>query len=261
MPSEIRNNMHQKLKEIKAKLSIGKPTIGTWLQIPNAASAELMSSSDSFDWVCVDMEHTPISFETCEDMIRSIEFAGSLPIVRITSNKEDDIKRVMDSGAKGIVVPMVKDQESLSRAYKAMHYPPLGTRGVGLARAHNWGLNFDNYVDIFEKDCLLIPQIEHIDAVKNIDEIFNSDMADAYIVGPYDLSASLGTPGYFEGKEFSEALEKIKKAAQKYNIPHGFHLVDPDIKKLNGLIEEGYVFIAYSTDMIILREAGKLNVE
>ncbi len=251
----------RKLNEIKDKLLKGQPTIGTWLQIPNTASAELLSSSESFDWVCIDMEHAPTSLETCEDMIRSIEFTGSVPIVRITSNTEDNIKRVMDSGAKGIVVPMVKDQESVSKAYSAMHYPPLGTRGVGLARAQNWGLNFEEYLNNIEKDCLLIAQIEHKDAVKNIDEIFNSNMVDAYIIGPYDLSSSLGSPGDFNSKEFLDSLDKIKRSAIKHNIPHGFHSVEPDIKKLKELIKEGYVFIAYSTDMIILREAGKLNVE
>ncbi len=253
--------MHQKLVEIKKKIADGKPSIGTWLQIPNSASAEVLASSNDFDWICIDMEHSPISFETCEEMIRSIEFSNSLPVVRLSSNSEENIKRVMDSGAKGIIVPMVKSLECLSEAFNAMHYPPRGTRGLGLARAQRWGLDLDTYIHDIEKNCLLIPQIEHIDAVKNIDEIFGSDIADAYIIGPYDLSASLGEPGNFTSHAFLSALEIVKESASKHKVPHGFHSVDPDPKKLQERIKEGYVFIAYSTDMIILREAGKLNVE
>ena len=253
--------MHKKLIEIKDKLAKGTPTIGTWLQIPNSASAEILASSNDFDWVCIDMEHAPTSFESCENMIRSIEFAGSLPLVRLTSNSEASIKRVMDSGAKGIIVPMVKSKECILSAFNSMHYPPLGTRGVGLARAQNWGLSFEDYIDNTEKNCLLVPQIEHIDAVNNIDEIFSSNMADAYIIGPYDLSASLGEPGNFDSKEFLSALDTVRDSAQKHNIPHGFHSVEPDKDKLKERIKEGYDFIAYSTDMIILREAGKLNVD
>ena len=253
--------MHGKLEQIKRKLEKRVLTLGTWVQIPNPASAEILSSSESFDWVCVDMEHSSISLETCEDLIRAIEVAGSLPIVRISSNNEDNIKRAMDSGAKGIIIPMVNHLDSLKSAHDAVHYPPRGKRGVGLARAQNWGSNFEKYINEIEKNCLVIPQIEHIESVRNIDEIFGSKLADAYIIGPYDLSASLGKPGNFNDEEFKSALHKVKKSADKFGIPHGFHLVDPDQNKLKKLIKDNYSFIAYSTDMILLREGGKVNVD
>jgi 2-dehydro-3-deoxyglucarate aldolase len=167
----------------------------------------------------------------------------------------------MDSGALGIIVPMVSDYHSVLAATNSMHYPPRGNRGVGLARAQSWGRKFIEYKDEIEEQTLLIAQIEHIDAVKNIDNIFGSGLIDAYIIGPYDLSASLGSPGNFEKTEFISALEKIKESAKKYKIPSGFHLVEPDKNRLKELIKEGYSFIAYSVDTVILREAGNIDVK
>jgi 2-dehydro-3-deoxyglucarate aldolase len=132
---------------------------------------------------------------------------------------------------------------------------------VGLARAQGWGRQFIEYKDETADQFLLIAQIEHIDAVNNIDDIFGSGFIDAYIIGPYDLSASLGSPGNFDKSEFISALEKIKESAKKHNIPSGFHLVEPDTGKLKELIQEGYSFIAYSVDTVILREAGNIDVD
>jgi len=251
----------EKLKEIKNKLNKNLLTLGTWLQIPSETCAEILSSSEAFDWVCIDLEHSPISIETCESLIRAIEGSGSIPIVRLTSNNSDLIKRVMDSGALGIIVPMVCDYNSVLKAVNEMHFPPKGKRGVGLARAQGWGRRFTEYKDQIGDQYLLIAQIEHIDAVNNIDEIFGSGFIDAYIIGPYDLSASLGSPGNFDTTEFISAVKSIKEAAKKHNIPSGFHLVEPDTDKLKELIREGYSFIAYSVDTVILREAGNIDVD
>ena len=252
-------NYIDKLKTIKYKLANNKPTIGTWLQIPSAISAEILSYSKSFEWVCIDLEHSPISIETCENMIRSIDGSGSVPIVRLSSNDETLIKRVMDSGALGIIVPMVSSFDAIKKANEAMHYPPKGKRGVGLARAQKWGDSFEEYKNEVDNNTLLIGQIENKEAIENIDEIFGSGLMDAYIIGPYDLSASYGRPGDFSQKEFISALEKISLAAEKYNVPSGYHLAEPDENKLHELINDGYLFIAYSIDTVLLQESAKIN--
>ena len=249
----------QQLIKIKENLVKKIPSIGTWVQIGNPNSTEILSSSNSFDWVCIDLEHSAISIETCESLIRVIERAGSVPLVRLTSNDSNLIKRVMDSGALGIIVPMICSYESIRDASNAMHFPPKGTRGVGLARAQNWGNSFDFYKNEVDPNTLLVAQIEHIEAVENIDEIFGSGLVDAYIIGPYDLSASLGHPGDFGKKTFTTALDQVKKYACKYNIPPGYHLIEPDQDKLKELINDGYLFIAYSIDTVMLLEAVKLN--
>jgi 2-dehydro-3-deoxyglucarate aldolase len=247
------------LKNIRKKLDSGIPTLGSWLQIPSPVSAEIIASSPSFDWITIDLEHSSISIETCEIMIRSIEQAGSVPFVRLSSNDETLVKRVMDSGALGVIFPNVATKKDIVDAYSAMHFPPEGKRGVGLARAQSWGRSFERYKDEIDPNTLLIAQIENKEAAKNIDEIFSTGFVDAYIIGPYDLSASFGKPGDFEQDEFKKALEKIKESAVKHSIPSGYHLVEPDHSELKGLIKAGHSFIAYSTDAIILSRSSILN--
>lgn len=249
----------RKLEQIKEKISNGLPSLGSWCQIPSPISAEIIASSDTFEWVTIDLEHSPISIETCENMIRAIDQSGSVPIVRLSSNNETQIKRVLDSGALGIIVPNTSNLKDVHDAYNAMHYPPIGKRGVGLARAQAWGRNFEKYKDNIDKETLLIAQIENKDAAENIDEIFGSGYLDAYIVGPYDLSASFGYPGDFEKSEFRSALRTIEESAKKHDIPSGYHLVEPDPNELEQLINRGYLFIAYSMDTVMLSRASVLN--
>ena len=247
------------LKNIRKKLASGSPTIGSWLQLPSAVSAEIIASSPSFDWVTIDLEHSSISIETCELMIRSIEQAGSAPFVRLSCIDETQVKRVMDSGALGVIFPNVSSKEDIVDAYNAMHFPPKGKRGVGLARAQSWGRSFETYKDDIDPNTLLIAQIENKEAAENIDEIFSTGYVDAYIIGPYDLSASFGKPGDFDQKVFKKALDKIKESAVKHSIPSGYHLVEPDQSELKNLIKEGHLFIAFSTDAIILSRSSILN--
>jgi 2-dehydro-3-deoxyglucarate aldolase len=248
------------VKKIKEKLKKSIPSIGTWVQIPNEISAEILSKAQNIDWVCIDLEHSSISYEKCESLIRAIDSGGSIPFVRLTSINPDQIKRVLDSGARGIIVPMVNTLEDVKKAFNAMHYPPEGTRGVGLARAQEWGNKFEKYIKN-EKDNLLVVQIENIEAIKNLDMIFSSNLVDSYIVGPYDLSASMGIHGDFTNPMFKKALKEISIKAKQYNVPKGFHLVNPEIKELKKLLKDNYTFIAYSIDTVILTEKIKFDVK
>ena len=146
------------------------------------------------------MEHTTISLEQAGELIRTIELSGVPSLVRLTSNDENQIKRVMDAGATGVVVPMVKNVEDAKSAVAAIHYPPLGNRGVGLARAQKYGEAFQEYLK-WQSDAndgpVVVVQIEHIDAVNNLKNILSVEGVDAFIIGPYDLSCSMGIPGEF----------------------------------------------------------------
>ena len=112
-----------------------------------------------------------------------------------------------------------------------------------------------------EKDNLLVVQIENIEAIKNLDMIFSSNLVDSYIVGPYDLSASMGIHGDFTNPMFKRALKEISIKAKQYNVPKGFHLVNPEIKELKKLLKDNYTFIAYSIDTVILTEKIKFDVK
>jgi len=222
--------------------------IGSWITLAHPAIAEIMAKS-GFDWLAVDLEHSVITIAEAEQLIRVIELSGVKPLVRLTSNNSDQIKRVMDAGSHGIIVPMVNSKSDLERAFNALKYPLSGSRGVGLARAQGYGSNFEQYLDWQEESSLLIAQIEHIDAVNNIEEIFAFEGLDAIIIGPYDLSGSMGIPGQFSDEKYLQAIEKINVASREMDIPKGIHIIEPNIDEANLRIKEGYQMIAYSLDI------------
>ena len=142
----------------------------------------------------------------------------------------------------GIIVPNITSLEEVEMSYQAMKYPPQGTRGVGLARAQKYGRGFSEYLDWQKEESVLIAQIENIKAIDNLEDIFSSGLIDAYMIGPYDLSASMGIPGNFDDKGFIEATEEIKRIAEEYSITSGLHMTPPnlmhptDLEKLNVVI-------------------------
>ena len=241
-------------KTLKQKIINRDITIGSWITIGSNTIAEILANA-GFDWLVVDLEHTTISIEQAGDLIRTIDLAGVSPLVRLTSNDENQIKRVMDSGAHGIVVPMVKNSDDAIRAVSSTRYPPLGVRGVGLARAQGYGDTFKEYLD-WQSDInfgpIVIVQIEHIDAVNNLKEILSVNGVDAFIIGPYDLSCSMGIPGEFENPIFLQAMNNILRIGESMNAISGLHVVEPDTKKLNSAITAGHRFIAYSVDIRML---------
>jgi 2-dehydro-3-deoxyglucarate aldolase len=188
-------------------------------------------------------------------LIRTIDLCGVAPLVRLSSNDPVQIKRVMDAGAEGVIVPMVKTRAEIAAAVDAVHYPPHGSRGVGLARAQGYGTRFEEYRAWVANDSVIIAQIEHIEAVRNLDAILSTPGVAGFIVGPYDLSGSLGIPGEFSHPEMLKALAEIRRvAAQHPEVSAGYHIVPPQPGLVAEKIDEGYRFIAYSTDMILLGE-------
>ena len=130
-------------------------------------------------------------------------------------------------------------------------WPPIGSRGVGFSRANLFGKNFDSYSEEAQSP-LLIAQIEHINAVNNLDEILQVDGLDAIIVGPYDLSASMGITGEFDSQLFIDIMDNIMCLCKEHNVPCGDHVVQPDRKLLDSRIDQGYRFIAYGTDGVFI---------
>ena len=169
----------------------GNATIGTWLQFPSADVAEVMGAS-GYDWVAVDMEHGAFTRAILPDVFRAIERGGSTPFARIAQAELRPIKDALDSGAQGLVFPMIESREQLDRAISLSLYPDAGgSRGVGYSRANMYGRDFDPYRVDVAKDILLVAQIEHIRAVEQLDAILSHPRLDAIMVGPY---ASLRQP-------------------------------------------------------------------
>ena len=237
---------------LKDRLSGKEVTIGSWITLGHPAIGEILAGC-GFDWLTIDMEHSAITLAECQDLVRVIELAGCCPLVRVGENDPNLIKRVMDEGAHGVIVPQVNSQEDARRAVASVRYPPEGERGVGLARAQGYGLHFDAYRQWNREESIVIVQIEHIQAVENLGDILSVPGVDGFIVGPYDLSASLGHPGVFSRPEFLQAMERIHRVAGDLpHIPAGFHVVQPDPMEVGKRIEQGYRFIGYSLDTLLL---------
>ena len=239
---------------LKQKINNKELTVGSWITLGSNGVAEILSNA-GFDWLVIDMEHTTISLQQAGDLIRTIDLAGIPPLVRLTSNDVNQIKRVMDAGAEGIIVPMVNTEEEAINAVAATRYPPIGIRGVGLARAQKYGVNFKDYLSWqsnINSGPVVIVQIEHVDAVKNLNKILNVKGVDAFIIGPYDLSCSMGIPGDFDNPKFIEIMNHIRKISDKLDKVSGLHVVEPNKEDLNNAIDLGYRFIAYSVDIRML---------
>lgn len=245
---------------LKQKLKNNELTIGSWIMMADSMSVEVMALA-GFDWLVIDIEHTPIDMETVKTLIITIQANDMKALVRVSKNEEVVIKKVLDMGADGIIVPMVSSKEDALQAVEYAKYPPVGKRGVGLYRASKYGTKFEEYKKWVDEELVIIAQIEHIDAVNNIDEILEVEGIDGTIIGPYDLSGSMGYPGEFERDDVKEAVEHVLERCKVHNIPSGFHVVDTDPKKLQVKIDQGCTFLAYGIDYFFMRDAAMAGMK
>ncbi len=245
---------------MKINLQQGNLSIGTWITLGHASIAEIFAKA-GFDWLVVDLEHSTISIEQAGELIRTIDLAGVAPLVRLTFNDINQIKRVMDAGAHGIVVPNINTPQEAKDAVLATRYAPLGRRGVGLGRAQKYGPGFKDYLD-WQKDApVVIVMIEHESALDHLEDIFAVPGVDGFIIGPYDLSCSMGMPGEFERPEFIAVMQRILNAGLKAGCAPGLHIVEPDMVYLRQAISEGYRFIAYGVDIRMLDVSARVGVQ
>ena len=243
--------MNENTGKLQTKLKNRQTTIGSWITIGSTVVAEIMAQS-GFDWLVVDMEHSAITLDIAQDIIRVIDLCGVPPLVRVGHNQPNLIKRVMDAGAHGVIVPMVNSKAEAEQAVGSVKYPPIGFRGVGLARAQQYGTDFEGYRKWNQEKSVVIVQVEHIKAVENLEEILDVPGVDGFIVGPYDLSGSLGVPGQFDHPDVIKALQRVKTVAEQKNALSGFHVISPDPEIVLEKKSEGYKFIALSLDMLYL---------
>ena len=173
------------MSNLKDNLGNNTLTIGSWLSIANPVVCEMMSNA-GFDWLVIDMEHTSITSSDMFQMIQIISLSNITPLVRVGSNDSLLIKKAMDCGANGVIVPMTNTKQDAINAVSSVYYPPLGKRGVGLFRAQGYGSEFSKYLDSYQSNTSVIVQIEHYLGVENIDDILSVPGVDGFIVGPYD---------------------------------------------------------------------------
>ena len=247
-------------RNLKQALQSGEVCVGSWMALANEGIAEILCDA-GYRWLAIDLEHSSTSLRETERLIRIIDAHGVTPLVRVSGLDATQIKRVMDAGAHGLIVPMVTREADVEAVVSAMHYPPRGHRGVGLGRAQGYGEAFDTYRSWLAESAVLIPQIEHVDALEHVDAIAAHPAVDALFVGPYDLTASMGCPGQFDSAQYHEALSVIRTAAERHKIPAGIHVVEPDPVALRSVIQDGYRFVAYSVDFRMVASEAKKGLD
>ncbi|MGE5576096.1 MAG: HpcH/HpaI aldolase family protein [Syntrophothermus sp.] len=238
---------------VKELLEAGKPAVGSWVSLPSAASAELMAGM-GFDWLVVDTEHGATDYETLEDMIRAMKGTDTVPMARVPWNDHVLIKRVLDRGAYGLVIPMVSNAEEARAAVSACKYPPEGIRGIAGTRTSRYGMDLMDYYNDWNKEVVVVCQIETQQAVDNIYDILSTPGVDAVFVGPNDLSAGLGVFRQFDHPRFQEAMERIIKAGKETGTAIGYHTGGAD--EALAKIAQGFQFVAVASDVRFMAGAA-----
>ena len=241
---------------LKSKLRNREITIGSWITIGHQAIIDILAESN-FDWLTIDMEHTSIDLNELQILIGFIQSHNIAALVRVSKNDEVIIKRALDAGADGIIVPMICTKENAVQAVSLAKYPPIGKRGVGLNRAQRYGFGFDEYKKWVNEQLVVIAQIEHIDGVDNIEEIIQTEGIDGVLIGPYDLSGSIGIPGEYNDPKVLLALQRVETVCLAQNKTMGYHVVNPDSTLVLEKQKAGYNFIAFSTDFLFLGNKAK----
>ncbi len=236
---------------LRQRLQSGERLLGTLISLGSPEVAEVLASL-GFDWFFLDNEHSPLEALELQGIIRA---AGSTPcVVRVSHSAEVPIKKALDIGAAGIIAPMVNSAEQAAQVVSWAKYPPAGTRGVGIGRAHGYGLKFQDYVSRANDEVAVIVQCEHIDAVNNIEAIVRVPGVDAVLIGPYDLSASMGRLGQVTHPEVVAAIDRVTAACRTVNVPLG--IFGLSAQAVQPYIERGYTFIVAGVDTVLLGQAA-----
>lgn len=209
----------------RARLIAGETLIGTIVTLESPEIVETLCHI-GFDWLFIETEHSPLLPRSVQQIIQT---AGDTPcVVRLSRSDEISIKRALDAGAAGIIVPQVNSAAHARLIVSYAKYPPMGSRGLGLNRASVYGLEFDEYVAQANENTAVIVQAEHVDAVDNIEEICAVEGVDAVFIGPYDLSASLGRIGRLDDREVMAAIERVREVCIERNVRLGLYGTQPD---------------------------------
>lgn len=235
-------------------------TLGGWLQIAHPAVAEIHARL-GFDWLCVDLEHGATDLESMTNIFRAFAGTDVVPVARLPLNDPIWIHRVLDAGAGGIIVPMVNSPEQAEAAVAEAKFPPRGRRGFSFSRACAHGIDFQPYVAEANDEIAVIVQIEHQDAIANLDAILATDGVDGAFIGPYDLSGSMGIVGQLKHPRMLEALDAYLAACKTHHVAAGTHIVTPTAEGVAETIDAGYTLIALGLDVVYLAAGARAALQ
>ena len=238
-----------KPNHVKSTLALGQSSIGTWLSLGDVGAARLMART-GFQWLTVDLEHSPVDWQTASHMFAAIADSGCTPLARVPRGDHDLIKRVLDGGAMGIVVPMVETVEQARDAIAAAKYPPTGNRSVGgTLPALNFQTSVAEYYEHANDHVLVVLQTESPTGIENADAIYQLEGIDAIFVGPNDLRWQMKSPDGTDPtpQKYESALQRVLAAGKKAGTPVGIHT--HSVEDARHRIEQGWQFIAIQSEL------------
>jgi 2-keto-3-deoxy-L-rhamnonate aldolase RhmA len=241
----------------KQRIRSGPVALGTLVTVGAPAVVEALSMT-GLDWLCIDLEHGSLGIETAEDLVRAVR-GDCYTLVRLPENRPLWIRKVLDLGCDGLIVPMVCSEAEARRAVEHSRYPPAGQRSVGVARAHGYGLEFADYVTNANERISLIVQIEHISAVRNLSSILDVPGIDAVLIGPYDLSGSMNLLGQVGHPAVQEAMEAVRAACSERGIPFGVFVLDRE--SIEAALATGVSFLAVGTDLSFMCSSARSAID
>jgi 4-hydroxy-2-oxoheptanedioate aldolase len=245
----------------KQKLQRGEPTFGTWLSLGDLYASRVLARM-GFDWLTLDMEHSAIDWSQAAMIFAAVADAGCVPLARVPQGSHDYIKRVLDAGAYGIVVPMVDTVEQAQCAIKAARYPPLGNRSVGGGmHAMNFAATSSDYYAHANEEILVVLQTESPRGVANAEAIYQLPGCDAIFIGPNDLRAQMRTPdGADPTPEAHESMiQQVITIGKRVGTPTGIHAMD--IESAAARAKQGMQFIAVASDLMMMTTQAKRAVQ
>jgi 4-hydroxy-2-oxoheptanedioate aldolase len=238
-----------KTNPVRATLKAGDPSIGTWLALPEPIYAGLMSTA-GFDWLTVELEHSHATIKTAAECFAVIAASGCVPLCRVPFNTVENIKRALDAGAWGIVVPMVNTRAEAEAVVRAARYRPIGERSIGgQLHAARFATDAGTYYAKANDEILVVVMAEHVDAIENIDDILSVPGIDAVFIGPNDLHASMGLVPAFDSDspKFNAALKKVFASAKVHGVAPGIHVADA--AQAERRRDEGWRMIAVASEV------------
>ena len=237
--------------DLKNRLRTRKRTLAAWTSIGHPSITEIFAQM-KVDFVGIDIEHSTISLEQSQRIIETCQAHGVSCLPRIASHNGERIKRLLDAGADGLIVPMVNTASEAEKIVAWSKYPTLGIRNYGVSRAQNYGFEFDSYTKSWNDSSSVIIQIESIEAVKNVESMLANPHIDAAMIGPYDISGSLGIPGQIDHPKVTEACAKVIEVCKKMGKGCGTQVVDPDQASVEAKFGAGFTFVVLSSDIFLM---------
>jgi len=246
----MNKNFDQRLT-LKNKLRNREQLFGGWVSYSHPSITETFAMA-GFDFIAIDMEHSTISTEQAQRIISASQSQGVPCLPRPVSHSNDWIKPLLESGADGMIIQMVNDKQEIQNLIKHIYYQPVGNRSYGVNRAHDYGFSLNKYFKGWNESGSFIIQIESIEAVNNIDDLLSFNEVDGVMIGPMDLSGSLGIPGNTNHPDVIEASKKVIRACEKYGKSCGTQVSETSKNVIKDLFDLGYTFAILGSDLFVL---------